>query len=168
MTKEWFAVVTKRNSEKKVAKLLLRNNIEAFCPTSLFKIEGTLKFFENRPLISAIVFVRLAKAEIDSVLKVSGVKYFLHWLQKPAVINHEDILHIASFSRLYHDIEIEQCRVGLENTDISDVNFKTEPESIFLPSLGLKLVAKMENYRLQNLYPTLEDYKKVHFSLSVQ
>ncbi len=168
MTKEWFAVVTEKKSEKKVAKLLLRNNIEAFCPTSLFKIEGTLKFFENRPLIPTIVFVRLDKSEIESVLKVNGVKYFLHWLQKPAIINHEDILHIASFSRLYHDIRVEQVHIRSGSWDVSDVNIKPEPESIFLSSLGLKLVAKKENYRLQNLYPTLQDYKKVHFSLSVQ
>ena len=169
-TKKWFLVVTQRNCEEKVARLLLRKKIEAFCPMSLFRIHEQADIFNNRPLLSSLIFVRVSEPEIEIVLKTTGVKHFLHRFEKPAVISHDDVLHVAGFSRLYHDIEVEKCNINLR-MDIQSSSERSQEngnEYMNLPSMGLKLIARQENYRLRKLYPSLQEYKKTHFALNMQ
>lgn len=169
-TKKWFLVVTQRNREEKVARLLLRKKVEAFCPMSLFRIHEHADTFNNKPLLSSLIFVRISETEKDVVLKTAGVKYFLHRFEKPAVITHEDVLHVAGFSRLYHDIEIEKCNINIlaDQQDNPERSQQNGSECMTLPSMGLKLIGKKENYRLRKIYPSLQEYKKTHFALSVQ
>ena len=169
-TKKWFLIATQRNCEEKVARLLLRKKIEAFCPMSLFRVHEHADNFNNRPLLSSLIFVRISETEIETVMKTTGVRHFLHRFEKPAVISHEDVLHVAGFSRLYHDIEVEKSNINAHaDTESSSERSKEYGnECISLPSMGLKLIAKKENYRLRKLYPSLQEYKKTHFALNSQ
>jgi len=137
---------------------------------SLFRIHEQAGIFNNRPLLPTLIFVRITEPEKEVVMKTTGVKYFLHRFEKPAVISHEDVLHVAGFSRLYHDVEVEKSNINAhtEMESSSERSRENGNECMSLPSMGLKLIAKKENYRLQKLYPSLQEYKRTHFALNVQ
>ncbi len=97
-TKKWFALYTKPRWEKKVDTILLRKEIESWCP--LRKVErqwsDRKKIIED-PLFKSYVFVHIAAEERLMVLQTEGVLNFVHYLNKPAVIRDEEIALIKSY-----------------------------------------------------------------------
>ena len=97
-TKKWFALYTKPRWEKKVDGVLLRKDIESWCP--LQKVErqwsDRKKIIED-PIFKSYVFVRIHDDERLKVLQTEGVLNFVHYLNKPAIIRDEEITLIKSF-----------------------------------------------------------------------
>lgn len=110
MEKNWLAIYTKSRAEKKVEERLLKNGIEAYCPTYT-----TLKQWSDRkkkvelPLIPSYVFVHVDERERNQVLQDPGAMNFVFWQGKPAVIRPEEIEMLQSHLR---NFEIPEAQVG--------------------------------------------------------
>lgn len=110
MQKNWLAIYTKSRAEKKVEERLLKNGIEAYCPTYT-----TLKQWSDRkkkvelPLIPSYVFVHVDERERNQVLQDPGAMNFIFWQGKPAVIRQEEIEALKS---TMSDVEIPEAQVG--------------------------------------------------------
>jgi transcriptional antiterminator RfaH len=110
MQKNWLAIYTMSRAEKKVEERLLKNGIEAYCPTYT-----TLKQWSDRkkkvelPLIPSYVFVHVDERERNQVLQDPGAMNFIFWQGKPAVIRQEEIEALKS---TMSDVEISEAQVG--------------------------------------------------------
>jgi transcription antitermination factor NusG len=97
-TKYWYAVYTRPRWEKKVDGVLLRKNVESWCP--LQKIErqwSDRKKVIEEPLFKSYVFVNITAAEKNDVLQTEGVLNFVYYMGRPAVIRNQEISVIKSF-----------------------------------------------------------------------
>ncbi len=96
--KKWFAIYTKSRCEKKVFSILIRKDIESWCP--LQKVErqwsDRKKFIED-PVFKSYVFVRIEEDARLPVLQTEGVINFVHFLGKPAVIQDAEVALIKSY-----------------------------------------------------------------------
>ena len=102
----WYAVYTKPRWEKKVYRLLVEKDLEAYCPLNRVKKQWSdrVKWVEE-PLFKSYVFVRVREEEFSSVRTVNGVVNFVYWLGKPAVIKHKEIEVIRRFLNEYDDVK---------------------------------------------------------------
>src|SRR6266436_9951549 len=109
MQKNWYAVYTKPNCEKKVASLFTKRKIENFCPLNCRKIKS---FRRNKilqdPLFKSYVFVYITLAEIALIKQTDGVISILHWMGEPAVIKQDEIDAIKEFTGDHRNIELER------------------------------------------------------------
>ena len=97
-TKNWFAIYTKPRWEKKVDGILLRKNVESWCP--LQKIErqwSDRKKVIEEPLFKSYVFVNISGTQKNDVLQTEGVLNFVYYMGKPAIIRNQEISVIKSF-----------------------------------------------------------------------
>ncbi|MEO6290685.1 MAG: transcription termination/antitermination NusG family protein, partial [Ginsengibacter sp.] len=74
MQKNWYAVYTKPQCEKKVAAVLTKWKIENFCPLKIVKINllGRIRL-QYEPLFKSYVFLYISKDQICRLDKISGV-----------------------------------------------------------------------------------------------
>ncbi|MBL0358096.1 MAG: UpxY family transcription antiterminator [Chitinophagaceae bacterium] len=87
MNRNWYAVYTKPQSEKKVAALLTKKKIENLCPLNrITNGYGFRRKMASEPLFPTFVFVYITEAEMHEVRKTSDVINFVYWLGKPAII----------------------------------------------------------------------------------
>ncbi len=89
----WYAVYTKSRTEKKVASLLLREQIEVYLP-----LKKTLRQWSDRkkwveePLIKSYVFVRISEKEYYTVLNIPGALRYVFFEGKAAPIAEWQII----------------------------------------------------------------------------
>ena len=156
MQKNWYAVYTKPNYEKKVASLLSKRKIENFCPLNSIKIQSfrrgkTIK----EPLFKSYVFVNLTLDEITQIKGIDGVISLLYWMGKPAIIKGQEIEAIKEFNNNHENIELERTRVNTNDMarivdgpsysiDGKVFALKNKTVKVYLPSLGYIMVAKIE------------------------
>ena len=97
-TKKWFALYTKPRWEKKVDGVLLRKDIESWCPLQKVQRQWSdrKKVIED-PIFKSYMFVHITDDERLKVLQTDGVLNFVHYLNKPAIIRDEEIELIKSF-----------------------------------------------------------------------
>ena len=92
LEKNWLAIYTNSRAEKKVEERLIKEGIEAYCPTYT-----TVKQWSDRkkkvilPLIPSYVFVKVDIKERQKVLMSQGVLNYVYWHGKPAVIRDKEI-----------------------------------------------------------------------------
>jgi len=113
----WYVLITKPNSEKKVAARLKERGIEVCCPvrTELRQWSDRKKKVEV-PLLPSMVLVQLEDKDRPLVFGVVGVLRYLFWLGKPAVVSAEEIealldiksqgMNVLSIDRLVEGVEI--------------------------------------------------------------
>lgn len=90
--KKWYAIYTKPRWEKKVDSVLLRKEINSWCPLQKVQRQWSdRKKIIEEPLFKSYVFVRINEEERVKVLMTDGVLNFVHYLGKPAVIRDEEI-----------------------------------------------------------------------------
>lgn len=177
MEKNWYAVYTKPQSEKKVAALLNKKKIESYVPMVYVKSETLMGHkFIFEPLFKSIVFVYASHIDTAVLKQTNGVINLLHWLGKPAIIAKEEIAVINEFtSKGYKNIKLEPASV--KNEKISTRNdgaffsiegrlytMKDKKVKINLPSLGYALIAEIEEESIFNKGLTLENDNRVTFS----
>lgn len=106
--KHWYALYTKPRWEKKVYELMLKQEIEAYCPLNRVrkKWSDRMKWVEE-PLFKSYVFVRIPEKEQATVRMISGVVNFVYWLGKPAVVRDRDIQTIRKFLSDYTEVWAE-------------------------------------------------------------
>lgn len=157
MQKNWYAVYTKPQNEKKVAALFTKKKIENYCPLSCVE---TLSFRKHKlvfePLFKSYVFVYATEAEAEALKNLDGVVNLLYWLGKPAIIKEEEIDAIREFTNDHRNIKLERTLVNINgvtrNLNASSyavegkiVTVKNKTIKINLPSLGYTMIADFED-----------------------
>ena len=158
MHKNWYAVYTKPNCEKRVSRLLNKKGIEVFFPLNYRKSPLVVRgHLQPEPLFKSFIFLRAEESYLLNLCKeVKGVLSLLYWLGKPATIDSEDINSIKEFTSNYKQIQLEKLDVNQQNQDsiIDDIlltmdgkmlMIKNRVIKVNLPSLGYTLTAEAEN-----------------------
>lgn len=132
MEKHWYALYTKPRWEKKVDSLLLKKNIEVWCPLQkLMKQWSDRKKLVEEPLFKSYVFVKISLSEKTAVLMTDGVLNFVHYLGKPAVIRDEEIELIKKYlAEAGASVSVQSLESLDENTRIK-VN-----QGVFMDTTG--------------------------------
>ncbi len=156
MNRNWYAVYTKPQCEKKVAALLTKKKIENLCPLNRIKhASGNRRKMSYEPLFPTFVFVYIAENEMHEVRKTSDVINFVYWLGKPAVIKAAEVENAAHFTSLYYNIRLEKTaviaggmiRITNEpsfNLSKGIVSANTRQIRLALPSIGFAMIAQTE------------------------
>ncbi len=146
----WFVIYTKSRNEKKVAELLQKNEVEAFCPlVKLRKNWSDRTKIVETPLFNSYVFVNLSEKDRNVVFNVPGVIRYLFWLKKPAIVKDSEIESLKSVLHETMDsFTIENYQIG-ETIKISEGVFKgldgvIEKQSnnklhVILENVGIKI-----------------------------
>lgn len=156
MQKNWYAVYTKPQCEKRVVALLTKKKIESFCPLNCVETQNLRRHklvFE--PLFRSYVFVFVSEAETEQLKKIDGVVNLLFWLGKPAIIKDNEIAAIKEFNNNHRNIILEKTLVNINdiarNLNTSSlaiegklVTVKNKTIKINLPTLGYTMIAKIE------------------------
>ena len=146
----WFVIYTKSRNEKKVAELLQKNGVEAFCPLVKLKKNWSdrTKIVET-PLFNSYVFVNLSEKDRNVVFNVLGVIRYLFWLKKPAIVKDSEIESLkAVLNDTMDSFSIENYQIG-DTVKISEGVFKgldgvIEKQSnnklhVILENVGIKI-----------------------------
>lgn len=154
MNRNWYAVYTKPQSEKKVSALLTKKKIENFCPHNrVITGYGNRRRMVYEPLFPTFIFVHISEAEMNEVRKTADVINFVYWLGRPALIRTSEIENIAHFNGLYYNIKVERSPVNsagmvrITNESALNANpgvipVKTVKVRLTLPSLGFTMYAE--------------------------
>lgn len=140
LTYNWHAIYVHSRTEKKVHGELSRKGIESFLP-----LQRQLRQWSDRkkwvemPLISGYVFVRISRADYDTVLQIDNVMQYVRFEGKAAVIRDQDIellKRMLGQSEAEVEITMEELKPGMLVEIISG------------PMLGLK--GELVSYRGKN------------------
>jgi transcription antitermination factor NusG len=169
MNKNWYAVYTKAQCEKKVASLLTKKKIESYCPFSrkILNTQNNRKKIVYEPLFPFFVFVYITPAEMSFVKQTSDVINFVYWLGKPAIIKSAEIENIDSVINSYYNVKLEKTVVNPNGTvrihDEQGMDLNLEPIStettqikITLPSLGYIMVTDSEKISTESFNYAVE------------
>jgi transcriptional antiterminator RfaH len=119
-TKNWFAVYTRSNYEKKVYALLEKQSIETYLP-----IQKSLRQWSDRkrwveePLIRSYIFVKISEKQYFQVLNTPGVVCFVTFSGKAAVIPPAQIEILRRL--LTTDITLEVSTEALRPGDTVEI-----------------------------------------------
>lgn len=165
MSRNWYAVYTRPNKERKVAYLLSKKGIESFCPVVTAREgRGEYKKLVEQPLFNAVVFVHLAETEIRSLLQIPSVVTVAYWKSKPAIISNSEIEMVKKVTDIYADIKLEKTPVKMgEEASIIDapavkynentISVKYKSVRVNLPSLGFTMTAEKIKQKNEVIYP---------------
>ncbi|MFM1837093.1 UpxY family transcription antiterminator [Aquirufa sp. 5-AUSEE-100C1] len=153
----WYAVYTKSRTEKKVTMRLQEAGIEAYCPVNKREKQWSdRKKITEEPLFRSYVFVNIDLDQQGSIVRRTlGVVNFVYWLNKPAVIQDDEILAIQQFLSEHAAVEVfgNTLQVGdfitidagaLKGQKAEVVGVKNRHEvRLRIDSLGFELVARV-------------------------
>ncbi|MDE3213765.1 MAG: UpxY family transcription antiterminator, partial [Bacteroidota bacterium] len=101
MQKNWYAVYTKPNCEKRVSGLLTKRGITNFYPLNKRRTQSFIRskvFIE--PLFKSYVFVHATESDIIAISEQTHyILSLLYWMGKPATINDSEIEAIRAFTQ---------------------------------------------------------------------
>ena len=164
MKKNWYAVHTKTQCEKKASLLLSKKGIQNFCPVNTVVLKNSSrKRVITEPLFPSFVFVYISESEMSVVRQTSDVINFIYWLGKPALIKTAEIENINHFVNSYYNITVEKTVVNQSGmVHITNELERTNPHlriaspqvnyiRVSLPSLGFILKAEKEMFQSEPL-----------------
>ena len=130
--KKWYAIYTKPRWEKKVNSVLIRKEIESWCPLQLVEKQWSdRKKIIEEPLFKSYVFVRVTVAERTMVLMTDGVLNFVYHVGKPAVIRDEEIDIIKKY------LAEKEATISIQSLQSLDENTRIKVNhGIFMDSTG--------------------------------
>jgi len=112
---QWNIVYTQPDREKKVAELLVKKGLKAYCPLNNLQIKyGKKKKVTGEPVFCSYVFVCMDESQKSTVLQTRGVVNFVYWLNKPVVIENEEIAAINFFLQDYPSVTLEKIAINPE------------------------------------------------------
>jgi transcription antitermination factor NusG len=159
--KKWYAVYTRPRWEKKVADMLVRKQVETYCPLNkVVRQWADRKKVVEEPLFTSYVFVHSNALEQLTVKQTDGVLNFVYWLGQPAVIKDEEIDAVRQFLDEYHDVQLEKINVNMnDRVKISDgplmaregnvIEVRNRTVKVQLPSLGYALTAEVDKANVE-------------------
>lgn len=156
MGRDWYIVYTSNRKEKKVVTSLTQKKIKNYFPLNNVRPPESLnQQVVEKALFKSYVFVCISAAEFNLVKQIPGVINFLYWLDKPAIIQKEEIEAIQLITAAYSNISVEKSGVNLQNEVIiiEDTVLSNKGDSVkknintltvILPTLGYTLKAERE------------------------
>ncbi|MGC1473617.1 MAG: UpxY family transcription antiterminator [Psychroserpens sp.] len=112
--KNWYVLMTKPKSEKKVAERLKRMGVQVYCP---MKIE--VRQWSDRkkkvevPVLPSTVFVKLEDSNRSIVFNVPGAVRYLFWLGQAAIVpSHEIEILEAAIQSAFQIVDVQEIRPG--------------------------------------------------------
>ena len=88
----WHAIYTRPRSEKKTAERLELSGFQVYCPTrKVVRQWSDRKKKVEIPVLPSYVFVRCRESDRIAILQTPGVRNFVFWLGKPALVRQEEI-----------------------------------------------------------------------------
>ena len=157
----WYAVHTKPRWEKKVAANLDDAGIKYYCPLNkVMRQWSDRKKVIQDPLFKGYVFVQIADEDKVQVLQVHGVVNFVHWLGKPAKIQHSEIDTIRHFLNEFDNVEVAEMGMQVNNTVRVKqgllmnykgilIELKGSKATVHINSMGLVLSAVFDKKNLE-------------------
>lgn len=148
MAQGWQVLYTRPGWEAKVAEVLHRKKIEAWCPLTRLPKQGSeASRTAPVPLFTSFVFAKIEEQQRPVVLATEGVVSLLYWLSRPAVIHEVEIENLKAFVEKYASVRAEKTKVSREEI-IRMVRFPAGTKllngsgtRLSLPSLGYQVVA---------------------------
>lgn len=156
MTRNWYAVYTKPQHEKKVAALLSKRGIHNYYPVNKVTRQSiSVKKPLRVPLFTSMVFVYVTEQQLLALKKLAGITHIIYWLSKPAIIHDEEIDVLQQFTSVYQNIKLERSKVNVMGMvrviDDPIISFKENSATIrfqtlkvILPSLGYTMITERE------------------------
>lgn len=140
LTQNWHAIYVHSRAEKKVHGALAKKGIESFLPLQrILRQWSDRKKWVEMPLISGYVFVRITRAEYDTVLQIDNVMQYVRFEGKAAIIRDQDI-------------DLLKRMIGQSETEVEITMEELQPgmqvEIITGPMMGLK--GELVSYRGKN------------------
>jgi transcription antitermination factor NusG len=165
---KWYVAYTKPDHEKKVSKILTQKNVVNFCPFTKVSTPAGTKIYEQI-LFTNCVFIRSSENELEVLKRTRGIINFVHWMQKPAVIDDFEIDLIKRFVETYVNVKVKKTGMDFSHSFNSHhersaklVHLKNDRVSAALPSLGhIMFVEKDESVLyLENTTSPIEKHYK--------
>ncbi len=151
--KNWYALYTKPKYEKKVADLLAKKKLQCYHPCY-----DQVQYWQVKrkvikvPLFTSLVFVNACEEDHSLIKQIDGVSGVLYWMNKPAVINENEIASIRYFLEQHNNIRLERIQVSPDRETMSKTNHAhVQPNGVInivnehkicLPSLGYALISE--------------------------
>jgi len=102
----WRAVYLRPRYEAVSARYLTEKGYEVFLPTCKSRRQRSDRYVTlELPLFPGYLFCRCAEPHISSVLNTHGVLRVLGTRESPAVVNEEEIRHLAAVTRANLDLQ---------------------------------------------------------------
>ena len=155
--KQWYAVYTKPQAEKKVVEYLFRKEIESFCP--FYQQPQRLAIFKKGalvPLFKSYVFVKINEKEIRDLLRLDTVINIIYWLGQPAVIKEIEINMMRQFLEDHQNVQLKKVAVNMNAIvriikELDNDFMKKEIVRLVLPSLGYELIAEENQINMSSI-----------------
>lgn len=157
--KNWYAVYTRPQQEKKIADTFLKRKIESYCP--LHKQVRLVFGRKTSPvaLFPGYVFVRATESELAQIRRTDGVINLVYWLGKPVVVRDIEVEMLQRFLSVHTDVQVEKTSVDmaamvtltetppavLQKQDGGMVAVGASGAKLLLPTLGYRLCANPQN-----------------------
>lgn len=164
MLRNWYAVYTRPQKERKLIAVLNKKNIENFCPLVSVK-EGRGEYIKQskQPLFNSLVFVHVPAEAIQSILSLPCVSTIAYWKSQPAVIGEDEIKIVRQLTETYSEIRLEKSAVemGKQASIIERPEFEFNEKTVSikyksvkasLPSLGFIITAEGIKQKSQLVY----------------
>lgn len=108
-TNVWMVVYTKSRSEKVVAKRLVDEGYEVYCPTKKIRRKWSDRFKTiEEPLFRSYCFLKISERERQKIHFVPGMVRFVFWQGKPAILQEQDLIKLKKW---LNDFDHEQIKV---------------------------------------------------------
>ena len=156
MNKNWYAVYTRSNCEKKVTALLQRKKIEHYSPVNRVAKNGLeRRKLVYEPLFPSHVFVKATVDEMQVIRQTTDVINFVYWLGNPVVIKEMEIENMKRFLDEHTNVQLEKTsvnnseKVRIISGPLMDmagnvISKENNNVKLSLPSLGYMLVAEVK------------------------
>ncbi|MEO6455961.1 MAG: transcription termination/antitermination NusG family protein [Ginsengibacter sp.] len=154
MEMKWYTIYTKPNLGKKIADILNRKKIINFFPIRAIPAENIMAI-KNNQNFNRYVFVKIYESQIAEFKRINGVINFLHWKDKPAIIEESEINLMKNFLNKYTNVKLEKkeiiCEIPLSENISSQkenegklININNNKIKIGLPTLGYMMIGELE------------------------
>lgn len=165
---QWYALYTRPKWEKKVAELVAKKGINAYCPLNkVVRQWSDRKKLIHEPLFTSYVFAQSTENDHTILKQVPGVINLVYWLKKPAVIRDVEIEMIQRFLNEHSNIKLEKTPVQINdivrivggplmNFEGEVIEVKNKTVKLILPSLGYMMSAELETTNVEIIHKQVE------------
>ena len=156
MQKNWYVIYTRPKCEKKVAALLAKKKIEAFCPLNCKQIKSSWRNkLLQEPLFTSYVFAYITEKNTSELKQTDGVVSLVYWKGQPAIVRESEIEAIKEFINDHQHVKLERTQINLSATlrmvygpaysiEGKILTVKNKSVKVNLPSLGYAMVADLQ------------------------
>src|SRR5690625_4514946 len=103
---QWFVLFVNIRTEEEVAQRFSENGMEVCCEVNIEERQWSDRIGQVEvPYFQSYVFEKFYSKNTNYVLETPGVVRRLYWLQKPAIIQEEEMQEVMAFFNSHPQIE---------------------------------------------------------------